>query len=357
MILVTGATGLVGSLLTLELLKRGEEVVATRRKTSNIQKLKKIFSYYVSPQEAEIYFSRIQWRDLDLLNAYQVYEVLEGIDTVYHTAAVVSFTASDKDNIFSSNIEGTRNMVNAALERNIKKFVHVSSVASLGENPEGVITEETYAIPDQKLSNYAKSKYYSEMEVWRAYYEGLNTIIVNPSVILGPLADWKRKVIGKVLYLVWEGLPFYIDGITGFVDVRDVVKAMIMLADKEVFGERFIINGANLTFKKLLDIAAEAMGRPKPRYLIGDNWVKAAFWLDQIRSRLTFTDPLLTKEYIKYINIKQIFSSEKLLKTLPDFTYISIEETIQFVVEKFLESLSEKEKHSRNILNMFFCGD
>ncbi len=354
MILVTGATGLVGSLLTLELLRNGNKVVATRRKTSKIDKLKKIFSYYVDPQQAIDLFNKIEWREADLLNAAEIYEALEGVDTVFHTAAIVSFTAKDKEEILSSNVKGTTNIVNAALERNIHKFIHVSSVASLGENPDGFITEETQAIPEQKISTYSKSKYYSELEVWRANQEGLNTIIVNPSIILGPLADWKRKVIGKMLYIVWEGLPFYVDGITGFVDVRDVVKAMIMLADREIFGQRFIVNSENLTIKQVLDMVADAMGRPRPRYHINEHWIKAAFWIDQLRSRLTFTDPLLTREYIKYININQRFSSQKLLQTLPDFQYTPIRETINFVVEKFLESLSEKEKNKSNCLNKIF---
>ncbi len=354
MVLVTGATGLVGSLLTLELLRSGQKVVATRRATSKIDKLKKFFSFYVPAKQAVQYYNQIEWREVDLLNAYQVYEILEGIDTVYHTAAIVSFTAKDKEEILTNNIKGTTNIVNAALERNIHKFIHVSSVASLGENPGGFITEETQAIPEQKISNYAKSKYYSELEVWRAHEEGLNTIIVNPSIILGPLVDWKRKVIGKMLYIVWEGLPFYVDGRTGFVDVRDVVRAMLMLSEKEIFGQRFIINAENLTIKEILDMVADAMGRPRPKYHINEHWVKAAFWLDQIRSRLTFTDPLLTKEYIKYININQQFSSKKLLRTLPDFRYTPIKETINFVVEKFLNSLSEKERNKTNHLNKFF---
>ncbi len=354
MILVTGATGLVGSLLTLELLQKGYDVIATHRATSNIEKLKTIFSYYVDSEQAIKYFNQLQWREVDLLNAYDIYQALEGIDTVFHTAAIVSFTAKDKKEILINNVEGTKNIVNAALERNVKKFIHVSSVASLGENPGGIITEDTQAIPEQKISTYSKSKYYSELEVWRAQQEGLNTIIVNPSIILGPLPDWKRKVIGKMLYIIWEGLPFYINGRTGFVDVRDVVRAMIMLSEKETFGQRFIINAENLTIKQVLDMVADAMGRPRPKYLITENWIKTVFWLDQVRSRLTFTDPLLTKEYIKYINIDQQFSSEKLLKTLPEFHYTPIKETINFAVEKFINSLTEKEQKKTNYLNKLF---
>jgi len=353
MILITGATGLVGSHLAFELLKKEEKIIALKRKTSNIEKLKTIFSFYTDKDTANKYFNRIEWREADLLNIYEIYEALEGISMIYHTAAIVSFEKKHGYDILFNNVNSTANLVNAALDRKVEKFIHVSSVASLGDNPNGLITEDTHAIPEQKLSFYSKSKYYSELEVWRAQQEGLNTIILNPSVILGPLADWKSKVIGKVLFLVWEGLPFYVNVRTGFVDVRDVVKAMSMLAEKEVYEQRFIISAENLYIKELLDIIAETMGKPKPKYLINKYWIKAVYWLEQICSKFNLTDPILTKEYLNYVNIDQRFSSEKLLRTLPDFKYIPINDTINFIVNLFLESLSEKEKKQKSLLSIF----
>ncbi len=349
MILVTGGTGLLGSHLLFDLLKRYDKVVATKRASSNIEGVKKVFSYYTDEQTAQQMFDRIEWREADILNVGQLYDAMEGIDEVYHCAAIVSFTPREKEKVFKHNIEGTANMVNVSLERGIRKFVYASSVAAMGTNPDGVITEETYAVPDEKYSVYSKSKYYAELEVWRGQEEGLNVIIVNPSIILGPPVDWKKKMIGRMFYQVWEGMPVYIEGVVGYVDVRDVVKAMLMLSEREIYGERFIVSAENLSFYEIFSMVAEALGRPKPKYKVNDLLLSAAFVVDQLRSMFTFSDPILTKETVKYANTRDYYSSEKLLKTLPEFKFTPIRETINFMAKLFLEQLTPEERARKGI--------
>jgi dihydroflavonol-4-reductase len=136
--------------------------------------------------------------------------------------------------MIANNVEGTANLVNAALEKGVRKICHVSSVAALGRlDEQQLITEETNWVPSKKISGYSESKFFSEVEIWRGIEEGLNAVIVNPSIILGP-ANWETGS-AKMFKTVWDGMKFFTRGVTGFVDVRDVVKAMILLMDEQYF--------------------------------------------------------------------------------------------------------------------------
>ncbi len=349
--LVTGVTGLVGSHLALELLKTEQKIIAIKRESTNTDLVKKTFSYYLPEQQVEQFFKKIEWREADLLNPYELYEAMEGIDEVYHCAGLISYSPRDRYRVYEVNIEGTANTVNAALERKIKKFIYVSSVASLGSKTDDEeIDEETYAVPAEKYSIYSKSKYYAEMQVWRGQEEGLNIAIVNPSVILGPPADWKRKLIGKMFIQIWRGLPFYIDGVLGYVDVRDVVKAMIELANREIFGHRFIVNAANLSYYEIFSMVADALGKPRPKYKVGPAVFRAIYGIDKVRTFVTSGKALVTKEMIKYIGEKQYYSSKKLLQFLPDFEYIPISETIKFMAKIFEQELELQQLHKESFL-------
>ena len=223
MILVTGGTGLLGSHLLLELARSGKNVRALKRKSSNISQVRKVFLYYV--QNADELLQNIEWFEGDLLDFGSIEDSLEGVKEIYHAGAVVSFYPSDHKSMLKVNIEGTANLVNLALEKAISKFCYVSSVSTLGRADNlGLTDEETYWKASNKNSQYAISKYGAEREVWRGIEEGLNAVIVNPSVILGP-GDWKS---GSPAFFsrIGKGLKFYTSGINGFVDVRDVSKAM-----------------------------------------------------------------------------------------------------------------------------------
>src|SRR6056297_1414102 len=185
MIFVTGSTGLVGAHLLYQLAGKGEKVKALIRNPDKIKQVKQVFSYY--SDHAGQLIDTIEWIRGDILDPATYFDALKDVNTVYHCAAMVSFDKKDKSELLKTNIEGTANIVNASLEQNIKKMCFVSSIATMGDSPNGeAVTEENYWVPSKNRPPYAISKYKSEMEVWRGIQEGLDAVIVNPSVVLGP---------------------------------------------------------------------------------------------------------------------------------------------------------------------------
>jgi len=258
MILITGATGLVGSHLAFELIRSGHAVRALRRPDSRFEMIKKVFSLYSdNPEEL---FSKIEWVDGDILDIFSLEDAMEGAEEVYHCAALVSFLPEDKKRLIRINTEGTANVVNAALEKKIRKLCHVSSIAALGrpEHQSDLIDENLVWKPSKHNSAYAISKYGAEREVWRGTAEGLDAVIVNPSIVLGLAGPGMGS--SRIFNTVRDGLKFYPPGKNGFVDVRDVARAMILLMESDIRNERFILNAENLEYKKLLGMMAVARG-------------------------------------------------------------------------------------------------
>ncbi len=253
MVLVTGGTGLVGSHLLLHLIENGENVRAIYRSQNNIQKTKSVFELY---QKGDL-FENIEWLEADILDVPSLEIAFNNIDYAYHCAALISFDPKDEDALRKTNIEGTANMVNFSIARGIKKFCFVSSIAALGDLAphENIITEETDWNPEKPHSDYAISKYGAEMEVWRAVQEGLDIVIVNPGVILGPIPKTKNAQQGSAeLYIkVANGLPFYTLGSTGFISVDDVVKTAFELMKSDIKNERFTLIAQNVVFKDILE--------------------------------------------------------------------------------------------------------
>ena len=244
MILVTGATGLVGSHLMLQLLQDNQPVSAIYRTNHSIQNTRSVFALYGH----EALFDRIDWIEADITDIPALEFAFRNIDYVYHCAACISFDPADEELLRKTNIEGTANVVNFCLQYGIKKLCYVSSIAALGDLKEGeqTITEETEWNPEKSHSDYAISKYGAEMEIWRGQQEGLEVVIVNPGVILGPLF-WESGS-GEIFTRVANGLLFYTKGTTGFTTVEDVVTIMTKLMESDVHGERFIIISKNVSF-------------------------------------------------------------------------------------------------------------
>ena len=191
MILVTGSTGLVGTHLLLELLKKHDRIRATHRASSNLQAVYDTFALYVD--DPGTYYDKIEWTEADVTDFDTLIQALDGVDYVYHTAAFISFDPRERFTMIQSNVGGTANLVNACLERKVKKLCYVSSTAALGNAPAGEqITEDKIWSYSKNRSAYSVSKYQSEMEIWRGMAEGLQAVIVNPSIIIGP-GDWKRS--------------------------------------------------------------------------------------------------------------------------------------------------------------------
>ena len=337
MILVTGGTGMLGSHLLFKLVQGGESLRATKRKSSNMDQVRKIFSFYCSnPDEL---FSRIEWVDSDILNTESLNEVISGIEKVYHAAAMVSFNPADKYKMINNNVKGTANVVNACLLANVKKLCHVSSVSALGHADSNALTdEETFRNPKGYYSGYSISKFRSELEVWRGITEGLNAVIVNPSIILGP-GDWRSGSPG-IFSNIHKGIKFYTKGITGYVDVWDVVKSMMELMNSNIQSERFIVSCDNVSYREMFSMVADALKVKKPSVYANSFLLGMAWRFDSVRSKLAGDIPFITKEMVYSAKRTTLFSSKKLIDEL-NFKYTPVQESIIKIADIF-------EKHELN---------
>ena len=311
MILVTGGAGLVGKELITQLLAQGMRVRAIYNKTTI----------------SDIDSDNLEQVQCNILDVIGLDEAMQGIEKVYHCAAIVTFNPKRRAELFKINIEGTANVVNAALEAGVKKMVHVSSVSALGRIREDEpITEIMNWSEETSNSRYGQSKYLAEMEVWRGIGEGLDAVLVNPVLVLGA-GDWNNSST-RLFKSVYEEFPWYSDGTSGFVDVRDVAKAMILLMESNISAERFIISAEDRSFGDVFRLIAKAFGKKPPHKKITSTLAGIVWRLEAIKSRFTGKEPLVTKETAASALAKVHFDNSKLKKYLPDFRYRTIDETI-----------------------------
>jgi nucleoside-diphosphate-sugar epimerase len=333
MIAVTGGTGLVGAHLLLHLLKKGEKVKALKRKNSSIKLVEKVFSYYC--EQPEKYLSQVIWTEGDILDYFSLEDAFEDVNKVYHCAAMVSFESEDKSLLLKTNIEGTANVVNVLLKDKTVKLCHVSSIGALGRASDSkkMITEKTHFSSSVNPSVYSLSKYESEREVWRGIIEGLNAVIVNPSVIIGP-GDW-NKGSSKLFQTVFNGLKYYTGGVNGFVDVNDLVKIMITLTDSSVNGEQFIVNSENVPYKQIFEWIAQALMVKPPDREAGRVLSELAWRILKIKKIITGKKSSITKETAKTARQIYKYDNTKLLNYI-DFKYTPVKETVYKTAEFFL---------------------
>ncbi len=340
MIFVTGGTGLVGAHLLFELTSSGNKVLALKRETSNLQQVVKTFSYYsTSPTKL---FNQIEWVDGDILDYFSLENILEGVTEIYHCAAIVSFQKNERKKMIANNVEGTANLVNAAIEKGVKKICHVSSIAALGRLENGWITEETNWVPTKKISGYSESKFFSENEIWRGIQEGLDAVIVNPSIIFGP-SNWESGS-SKMFKTIWDGMKFYTNGVTGFVDVKDVVKAMIMLMDDSNFesakNQRYLLNSENLSYRYVFSGIAHALNKPVPKYFASDRLLGVAWRMARLSKLFNGKPSAITRETVANANAIYQFDGSKIVKQF-NFKYLPIAQSIQQTAS-FLKPEMEK---------------
>lgn len=266
-------------------------------------------------------------------------EAMEGVDAVIHSAAKVSFHNADRDALYRVNVEGTANMVNAAIEKGVPRFVYISSVAAIGRGIHGEQVDETRKWdPERKTTHYAKSKFKAELEVWRAMGEGLDTVILNPSTILG-YGDWNQSSCA-IFKNVYNEFPWYTKGINGFVDVEDVARAAVLLMESRISGERFIVNGDNWSFHKLLDTIADGFHKKRPHKEATPLLGALAWRLEALKSLFTGQKPLLTRESAKVAQSITHFSNRKLCDALPGFTFTPLDQSIAKACEKYAKKVS-----------------
>lgn len=321
MIFVTGGTGLVGAHLLFELTSAGKKVKALKRETSNVQQVLKTFSWY--SENSQELFDQIEWVDGDILEYFSLEKLLKGVTEIYHCAAIVSFQLKERGKMISNNVEGTANLVNAALENGVKKICHVSSIAALGRLENGeLVTEETNWIPTKKISGYSESKFFSEVEIWRGIAEGLEAVIVNPSIIFGP-ANWETGS-AKMFKTIWDGMKFYTRGITGFVDVKDVVQAMIQLMDDSNFetckNQRFLLNSENLSYQTIFNQIANDLDKPKPTIFASDFLLSIVWRVVTFASWITGKSSMISRDSVSNSNAINNFDGSKITQTI-NFKY------------------------------------
>lgn len=325
LVFLTGSTGLVGGHLLLHLHKSGQKIRALIRSTSSFKQLQLICKLY--NQDFEELYESVEWVYGNTLDFVSLCDLLQGVDEVYHCAAVVSFNSKNSKELLQTNIQGTSNMVDAALKCTVKRFCFISSIGALGNAKNGdYIHECTPWKNDGKASVYSESKFRSELEVWRGFNEGLNTVIVNPGVILGPGYPDRGSML--LFQTGRKGMPFYTKATTGYVDVRDVCRAAIELMGKEIFGKRFILVSENIDNKDLFSMIANEFNAKGPRFEAGKLILNLAAFFSAFLGKITGKTPQLTKETIRSAQKPQKYSNLQIKETL-NFEFIPLRKTIQ----------------------------
>jgi dihydroflavonol-4-reductase len=333
MIFVTGGTGFLGSYILQELVLQGRSVRALQRKSA--------FPFYLPQPISE----KISWVDGDILDVNGLLEQLQGCNQIIHAAGMVSFQAADKKKLFKINIEGTANLVNAAIETGISDFIHVSSVGALGKSDGAKPINEEIKWPGNKdQSNYGISKYYGEMEVWRGMGEGLNPLIVNPATLLG-YGDWNRTSCA-LFKSAFQEFAWYPEGRNGFADVQDTARAVVALADSRIRNERFIISGENRSYYEIFNWMAAGFGKKAASRKASRGMAGLAWRMEKMKSFLSGKKPLLTRESAAIGNRVTLYDNHKLLNALPAFRFLSMEDSIRGACAKYLEHLQPLRKHT-----------
>lgn len=324
MVLVTGGTGFLGAYIIKYLVEKGYSVRAIRRAGRQLP-------FFI----ADEIINAVEWVEGDVLDIVSLDDAMEGVDTIVHAAGVVSFSSNNKKEMFQVNVEGTANVMNVALEKNIRRIIHISSVAALGRTASGeTVTEEKEWNNSSRLNTlYAISKHKGEMEVWRAIAEGLEGVILNPTVILG-YGDWNNTSCA-IFKTAYNEFPWYSTGINGFVYVEDVARAAVSLLETSISGERFIINGDNWSYQQLFNTIADGFGKRRPHRKVTPLLARFALLAEKIKSLFTGKASILTKETARIAQNYTYYDNSKLLKTLPGFQFTPLEEGIKRSCEQF----------------------
>lgn len=244
-ILITGATGYIGSALAAYLYQRYGESIRLKafvRPTSSRQALQDLpIDYCIG----------------DILSIHSLWEAVQDVDIVFHCAALVSFQQKDYRKLYRNNVVGTRNVVNASLKFGVKRMIHLSSTAAIGANEAGEMSAETTPFQEwQRQIGYMASKYLAEFEIERGVAEGLAATIINPAIVLGDYGGALHSASEWIAELYRGSIPFYPVGSAGFVDIQDVVQACEQAWQRGKTGERYIISAENRSYQNLIDIVS-----------------------------------------------------------------------------------------------------
>ena len=320
MVLVTGASGFLGGELVKQLIAKGESVRIIIRKSSQISHLNAIIH-------------QLDVVEADILDVPSLEIAFEGIEKIYHSAAIIGYDESFYDSMYKTNIEGTANVVNIALDKGVKKILHVSSIAAIGGKPKEEITEETKWEKNQWTTHYGITKMMAEREIWRGISEGLEAVIVNPGIIIGVGNDEHKSLIQLFKRITNKKMPFYTNGTNGFIDIEDVAKASILLMNSDVSAERFILVNENISFKNYFEKIANAVNVKAPKNALNKTNGKLFVFVDWLSSKFTHKKRSLTKENLKVSLEEFLYANEKIKKQL-NFNFIDFDETIRKIAQQ-----------------------
>jgi dihydroflavonol-4-reductase len=337
MIVVTGGTGLLGGHLLLELAKTDSPVRVLIRKNSAPEKVLSVWKHY-SP-EAKPLISRFEWLPVDMTNMAEISEAIESAIQVYHCAGFVSFRNSFRRDLINVNVHITSSLVNACLNLPSVKLLHVSSIAAIKNTTDGTPSTELSGWSTPGLSLYSRTKTSGELEVWRGIAEGLNAVIINPSVILG-VGNWQQSSV-RIFDVLYRGLKYYSNGVTGYVDARDVARAMVLLMNSNISGERYILNAANLSFREVFEKIATALNVLPPSHCASQHLLSLAWRAEWFRSLITGSEPRITRVSARSADEKHSYSSGKFCAQF-DFSFNDIDDTIREVASFYLRDIAHR---------------
>lgn len=330
MVFVTGATGILGRVIVLELLKKGRNVRAAKRATSNLDEVKHSYSFYT--ENPDDFFNKIEWVNVDFDDIQSIQDALKGVDEVYHCAAKVGFNPDDAKEMYHTNVKGTQNLLYACENSEVKKFLHVSSVAVLDiDNENGELDEDSDFNPKDDHSAYAISKHLAEMEAWRASAEGLNVVIVNPGMIIGS-GNWGKS--SGDIFPTMEKNSFTFSGGTSYADVRDVAEISVQLMEKSIFGERFIIISENKRYAELARQIRKELGLKEAKVL-SKFQLTMGIVANMLFGWLIPQLKMVTKSNVEAISQMKTISHKKVKERL-NYTFIPLEETIDFHLKNYI---------------------
>ena len=311
MILLTGATGLVGGEIANQLAGKGLPFKALRRSSGKVNPILK-----TSPL----------WVDGDIMDPMSLKEALKDVDTVIHSAALISFYRREYKTMHQVNVNGTANLINEAIAANVKKFIHISSVAALGRSQQEKHIDETARwVNSPDNSAYGESKHLAELEVWRGQEEGLAVGIINPSVVLGP-GNWHQSST-KLFRYAWKEGKFYPPGTFNYVDLRDVSHAVLQVMATDIQGDRFIVSNDTIYYKDFFEKVAEHFDKKAPQRKLTRFIAQMAVIAEGIKSTITGSPPLITRESINLSGMKYRFDNAKIKRVL-GFEFTPLSDTI-----------------------------
>lgn len=328
MILVTGGTGFLGAYIIKNLVERGQSVRAIRRSSK--------LPFFID----EAVWNKVEWVEGDVLDVVSLTEAMRGVDSVVHSAAIVSFTKEKRKEMYRVNIDGTENVVNIALESGVRRLLHVSSVAALGRTTNAsTVTEDKKWEDNKNNTHYAITKHHAELHAWRGIAEGLEGVIINPSTILG-YGNWHQSSCA-IFKNAYRSFPWYTKGVNGFVGIEDTAEAAVRLLLSDINEKRFIVNAENRSFQWLLNTLAEGFGKNPPQRYANRTMSEVAWRMEKLKGFFTGSKPLLSKETAKVAHSQTSFDNTALLAALPVFAFAPLESVIKKACGQYQQAVEK----------------